>query len=127
MPTSFRFEEQEDHLLGFLHFDYTPEGVIESIEAILKACARTGKYLVLVDMRSMQEEIGASAKAMMGFTVEQELRRRVHDPAKMPRVAFIGSAPHILSFRPARDHFISVGLPFNVFTDEEKARAWLFA
>lgn len=113
------------------HIRLVMSGVFETQEASLRftdafAMSRiTDLSKILIDFRSLQGVPAATEKLLCVINIEKQYNEHLKGGGQPLRVAYLGSAPAISSYRPGYDWMKLANLPFNVFTDEHEADLWL--
>jgi hypothetical protein len=128
MADLVKVEEKESYLYCIAEqFDYSIENLQTFIQSVLETCRDTGKTLVLIDFTAIREKTPATMKTLVGVLAAEQLRNFNRDVGRIPRIAALGVAPHVLStYKPAQEILQGAGMPVAVFTEEATAKEWLF-
>ncbi len=125
MKIDTKFHNKTDHLLAEVTGEYDLNEAAQWFALVLHACSNYDKEKVLVDFRKLCGMPKATEKMLYAMNTVEKYFEYIRDSGMMLKVAYLGNAPHVSTFEPGLDHAKSLGIPVNVFTDEEEARTWL--
>ena len=117
--------QHEDHIRIVMSGPFETQEAIQVFTDVFAMSRITDLSKILIDYRSLQCIPAATEKLLCSINIEQQYNEHLNSGGQPLRVAYLGSAPAVGSYRPGHDWMKIANLPFHVFTDEKKAYQWL--
>jgi len=92
---------------------------------LISACRQTGTSKILIDYRELKGQIRATEKTIFSLKNLDVYRQHLETGGQEIATAFVGSTTLVSSFEPGIEIAKQAGLAVEIFTDMEKAMAWL--
>ena len=106
---------------------YTPDNVAAVLKEILHHCILREQYDVFIDLTEFTEATPATLKSLAAMSMDEVFQEYEGKLKKHPRIAVLGVAPHVSTYKPVEDYFKIIERPFSVFVDKDEALRWLLS
>lgn len=126
MATDVDITPHEEYLEVVVSGEHDLEEAIGRFPRVIAACRITGQSKVLIDFRGYYGTPAAIQRILYILGIHEQYTEHIASGGHPLRIAFVGSPPHVGgTYDPGLEIGKDLGLPWELFTDIEKAYEWL--
>lgn len=125
MGLEYKTVQHKDYFEVIFLGDFNFQEAINNIPLLISTSRQSGISKFLIDYRELKGNIFAIQKILFSMRNIEFTRDHLATGGQEIKTAFLGSPPLVSTFEPGIENSKNAGLAVEIFTEAEKAMAWL--